>query len=101
MGKRKAHIEGRSKEERVAQRKQLGSLRSLTVQPATKKRYDMALNRFFSFLDYEHLTLPKQKVQMDSLLAEYIEHLWSSGCRTPSERPLAHSLAPFKGLESQ
>ena len=79
MGKKGLILQGRSKEERAKQRQQLGSLRSLTVQPATKKRYDAALNKFFDFLKYENISLPTQKVQMDGLLSEYIEHLWRSG----------------------
>ena len=79
MGKKAALLEARTRDERIEQRRQLGSLKSLTVQPATKRRYEAALNKFFDFLQYENLTLPKQKIKMDSLLSEYIEHLWSSG----------------------
>ena len=79
MGKKGRMLEGRSKQERAEQRKKLGSLKSLAVQPATKKRYDAALNKFFDFLKYESLELPKQKLKMDALLADYVEHLWSSG----------------------
>lgn len=79
MPKKKVHIEGRTQEERIEQRKQLGSLRSLTVQPAMKKRYDEALSKFFDFLRFEGLALPKQKYHMDTLAAEYIEDVWSSG----------------------
>ena len=79
MPKAKAHLEGRSKEERINQRKRLGSLQSLTVQPATKKRYDKALDQFFDFLRFEGMELPKQRVQMDELVAEYVEHLWATG----------------------
>jgi len=79
MAKKGVMLEGRSKEERINKRRQLGSLRSLTVQPSTKKRYDAALNKFFDFLKFENISLPKQRVQMDGLLSEYIEHLWSSG----------------------
>ena len=79
MGKGKTVLEGRTKEERIAKRKQLGSLQSLAVQPATKKRYDTALNKFFDFLRFEGITLPKQKAKLDDLLTEYIEHLWATG----------------------
>ena len=57
MPRKKAKLEGRSKEERVAQRKELGSLQSLTVQPATKKRYNAAIDKFLVFLKGEKLTL--------------------------------------------
>ena len=79
MGKKTSHLEGRTKEERAEKRRGLGSLRSLAVQPATKKRYDAAMNKFFDFLKYEQMELPTQKLQMDALVADYIEHLWASG----------------------
>ena len=46
MGKRKTPIEGRTKEERAVLRRRLGTLHELSVQPATRKRYDLALDRF-------------------------------------------------------
>ena len=79
MGKKRQVVEGRSREERVTQRKQLGSLRSLAVQPATKKRYEAALSKFFDFLKFEGISLPKKKLALDDLVSEYVEHLWSSG----------------------
>ena len=80
MGKKKAKVvEGRSRKERIAVRKKLGSLKSLTVQPATRKRYDLALKNFYSFLSREGLSLPKQRELMDPLVSDYIEELWSSG----------------------
>lgn len=85
MPKRKVHLEGRTREERIQKRQRPGSLHSLTVQPATKKRYDTALDKFFDFLKFENLELsknlelPKQKIKLDGLVADYIEHLWSSG----------------------
>ena len=79
MPRKKAKLEGRSKEERVAQRKELGSLQSLTVQPATKKRYNAAIDKFLVFLKGEKLILPQQRGQLDQLTCEYLEHLWSQG----------------------
>ena len=72
-------MEGRSKQERIKVRKQLGSLKSLTVQPSTRKRYNNALNDFFAWLKEEHLEIPRKKEHMDGLVAEYLEWLWSSG----------------------
>ena len=48
-------------EERAKQRRKLGTLRDLTVQPATRKRYDAATSL------------------MDPLVCDYVEHLWSTG----------------------
>ena len=78
MGKKKVLVEGRTKKERIEQRKKLGTLQSLTIQPATKKRYDIALNRFLDFLKDEGIAIPTKKANMDDVAAEYLEHLWSS-----------------------
>ena len=80
MGKsKKSHLEGRTKEERIKVRKQLGKLSNLTVQAPTRRRYDAALQQLGLFLQKEGLTLPSQRNQLDPLLSDYIEHLWSSG----------------------
>ncbi len=80
MGKgKKSHVEGRTREERVHVRKQLGKLSQLTVQPPTRKRYDKALDHLGTFLQKEGITLPSQKELLDPLLSDYIEYLWSSG----------------------
>ena len=80
MGKsKKSHLEDRTKEERIKVRKQLGKLSALTVQAPTRRRYDAALQQLGLFLQKEGLTLPSQKNQLDPLLSDYIEHLWSSG----------------------
>ena len=55
MGKVAKHVEGRSKEARMANRKALGSLSSLTVQPKTKVRYEQARKKFYIFLHDSHL----------------------------------------------
>ena len=72
-------LEGKTKEERIDQRQKLGTLKSLTVQPATRKRYDRALQRFFKYLQDENLVLPHQRFQMDGLVSDYVEHLWATG----------------------
>eukprot|EP00438_Fugacium_kawagutii_P020310 Skav220832 [mRNA] locus=scaffold1888:98162:103688:+ [translate_table: standard] len=56
-----------------------GTLKSLTVQPKTRQRYEKARNLFYEFLHRESITLPRKRDALDPLLAEYIEHLWSSG----------------------
>ena len=75
----KRHLEGKTKEERVQIRSQLGPLRNLTVQPATRTRYDKALQQFFAFLTQNDIALPKQRYLLDSSASEYVEHLWSVG----------------------
>eukprot|EP00435_Cladocopium_sp_Y103_P018392 s123_g4.t1 len=79
MGKMKRHLEGRSKEERIEVRKNLGTLKSLTVQPQTRARYDKARADFYSFLHQNQLQVPRGALGLDSLLSEYVEHLWVTG----------------------
>ena len=57
----------------------MGSLRSLTVQPATKKRYSAAVDKFLTFLSGEKLSLPRQRHLLDAITAEYLEYLWRTG----------------------
>ena len=78
MPKRKV-FEASQPQERAKQRQALGSLRDLTVQPATRRRYDNARTAFFTFLADNELSLPTQKSKLDPLVCDYIEHLWSSG----------------------
>ena len=79
-GKKKEKVlEGRSRQERIEVRKRLGSLKSLTVQPSTRKRYDLALKNFYGYLGREKFTPPKQRELMDPLISDYLEELWSSG----------------------
>ena len=68
-----------SKEERKKIRKKLGSLKQLTVQPKTKERYQTGLTLFFKFLAREGLSLPEKREEMDGLVSDYLEHLWSEG----------------------
>ena len=64
---------------RAEKRQKLGPLRTLTVQPGTRKRYDKAIDDFLNFLKANHLSLPKQRERLDPLVCDFLEHLWSSG----------------------
>ena len=75
----KRHLEGHTKEERIRIRQKLGSLQSLTVQPATRARYDKALEGFFAYLRRSGQELPKDKASMDGILTDFLEYLWSNG----------------------
>ena len=75
----KRHLEAATAEERGKIRRRLGTLRQLTVQPSTRKRYDKALQGFFSFLTAEGLDLPKDKRQLDPIVCDYLETLWFEG----------------------
>ena len=78
MPKRKP-LEAATASDRAKMRRELGTLRNLTVQPATKRRYDRASEAFFDFLRSEKLELPTRKDQLDPLVCDYVEHLWSTG----------------------
>lgn len=69
---RKRILEAVKPEERARQRQKLGTLRDLTVQPATRKRYHAATNKFLSFLQQEGQAPPKEKNKMDPLVCEYV-----------------------------
>ena len=73
------HVEGRTKEQRAKVRKNLGSLKQLTVQPKTRARYEAARKRFYRFLSNENLALPRKRDHLDAILAEYIDWLWLNG----------------------
>ena len=76
---RKRVLEATTPEARAKQRQKLGTLKDLTVQPATRRRYDKATSAFFSFLKSEGQELPSQKSKLDPLVCDYLEHLWSTG----------------------
>lgn len=80
MGKvGRKHVEGRTREERIKVRKQLGKLSQLTVQESTRKRYNNALAEFNNFLHNKRLDLPTRKADLDHLVADYVEYLWGNG----------------------
>ena len=72
-------LEGSTVAQRAIQRQQLGTLRSLTVQPSTRKRYQKAITAFLQFLNSEGLELPQVRSALDPLVCEYLEHLWATG----------------------
>lgn len=79
MGKSQKRLEGRTKQQRQTIRKQMGTLKNLTLQPRTRIRYDKAKSQFYAYLDFNNIELPKQKSALDGLLCDYLEHLWASG----------------------
>lgn len=72
-------MEARTKEQRKVIRKKMGSLKSLTVQPGTKERYNQSLQQFFAYLRREGLSLPRKREMLDGIVADYLEYLWSEG----------------------
>ena len=69
--RKNAHLEGKDKATRQQQRRALGPLRNLTVQPA--------LERFRQFLKEENRQFPRDPGPLDHWLSHYIEALWESG----------------------
>ena len=49
------------------------------MQATTKARYKQGLQNFFDFLKHEGLDLPRKKDDMDALVSDYLEYLWSQG----------------------
>ena len=76
---RATHLEGRDRATRQEQRRALGPLRNLTVQPATRARYDKALEKFRDYLRSEGRRFPDDPQVLDFWLSHYIEVLWESG----------------------
>lgn len=76
----KRFLEGNSPSSRAKQRKTLGTLRQLTVQPSTRVRYDKAVNLFLQFLKDNGKSLPRVRDHLDGIVCDYLEHLWASGC---------------------
>lgn len=75
----KRHLEAATPEARAKMRKSLGTLKQLTVQPATRQRYNEALGNFFKFLDSIHRSIPPSAMELDLLVSDYLEHLWAKG----------------------
>ena len=71
-------------------RKQLGTLRQLTVQPVTRARYNQALDEFFEYLKDIKQPLPSKAKDLDLVVADYLEFLWAQGAgRTEGSNILA------------
>ena len=62
MPKRKI-LEAEAPSDRAKMRRELGTLRDLAVQPATKKRYDKAVAQFSDFLTKEQLVFTNTQGQ--------------------------------------
>jgi hypothetical protein len=72
-------LEGHNAADRAEKRRQLGTLKSLTVQPVTRARYEQARNDFYQWLRSENLILPHSAKQLDLVVSDYLEFLWAKG----------------------
>ena len=80
MAKSKNQVKhSRTREGRKEFRKNLGTLKSLTVQPVTKNRYQQSLQRFYDYLHKESLQLPTKRDLFDSMVMDYLEFMWAEG----------------------
>lgn len=80
MGKKGLKIlRGQTKQSRKQLRKQLGTLKSLTVQPKTRERYSGSMTQFWDYLAKAGIELPRQRDAMDALVSDYLEFLWGEG----------------------
>ena len=66
-------IKNQTKEDRREQRKKLGSVKSLTVQPKTRARYAEGMDRFWNYLAKERIELPHRREAMDGIVSDYLE----------------------------
>ena len=86
----KRHLEAPTAEARAKMRRQLGTLKSLTVQPITRKRYEEARESFYNWLRAERILLPNSAYQLD--------FGWVAGRSTPPERQAQNELETHENL---
>ena len=79
MPRGKAVLGKRTKEERKAERKALGALRSQVVAPKTESRYLVAVSRFLTFLLSHSKPYPTSFFSLDREVSCFIEELWEDG----------------------
>ena len=79
MAPKKRVVAQRSQTARKHARAQLGALRSHVVAQATLKRYERAVQSFFTFLDNTGRALPHQPEEVDDLVCEKLEEMWQEG----------------------
>ena len=68
-----------SREARGIARRKPGSLRELSIKPATLQKYKLAVGYFYLWLVEACLETPAELSGVDPLLAQFFEHLWESG----------------------
>lgn len=79
MAKVRVLPKGRTKQDRKRLRQTLGTLRSLTVAPKTRVRYDKALQAFYFYAKCIGQRIPEDALALDRLFSLYMEHLWQEG----------------------
>ena len=64
---------------RVSERAALGNLRNLRLSIALKKKYSVAVKRFFDFLREHGFETPSEADLLDERLCNFLESLWEEG----------------------
>ena len=86
----KRHLEAPTPQARAKMRKQLSTLKELTIQPITHARYNKSLDDFFEFLKSIRRSVPPSARKLDLVVSDYLEHLWAEGAgRTEGSHVLA------------
>ena len=75
----KVILSGGSRASQRLARQHIGKLKDHIIRPQTKQRYEAAVARVFRWLDAHKLKLPANVSEVDRLLEEYLEYLWSQG----------------------
>ena len=83
----------RSQQERKAARRNAGPLIDFRIAPATRKRYEVAVARYLSFLLAHARPWPQDCPEVDSTAAEFIQVLWEDG------DPLSYATDMLSGLQ--
>jgi integrase len=70
---------GQNRQEKRANRAKVGSLRDANFPPRLRKRYGIAVERFFIWMSRMGYTLDLNFLEFDDRLVEFIETLWQCG----------------------
>ena len=68
-----------SREDRYRTRHMIGPLRDLLMTKSMRKRYEMALARYFVFDESMQFSEPIDDAELDGNVASYVEQLWQEG----------------------
>lgn len=76
---RRQIVEARTRSGRKERRRELGTLKSLVVRPATIVRYERAFKHFVAYLHQQGSEISRSKIGLDHQIEDYLEFLWEEG----------------------
>ncbi len=79
MTRTRLTLDVNSKQGRAEHRKLLGPLRDIVLNPSTVTRYEKACKLFFEWLVQQGMPIPAEVSVFDSVLSEFVCHLWEEG----------------------